>query len=129
MLDSFDLSSIDQDRSKWVRLGLNDMEAQVKHSGPSDQERFRQKLVRAGIMKQVRDSISINNGRGDDFFRAYAEQFITDWRGVEMNGEANPKYDLDLMGKILGKSGTAFAAVREAIEDETDFFSGNDSGS
>jgi len=84
-------------------------------------------LVKAKIMRESKGNISIADGREDDFFRAYAKQFIIGWRNVEFDGVANPDYDHGQMGQVLGARGVAFTAVREAIEDETDFFSGNGS--
>lgn len=126
---AFDLSRLEGDHRRWVRTGLDDMEVEIKHVGPREQERFRQKMVADGILKQSAEGIHINRGREEAFFKAYALAYITDWKNVEVGVEKNPPFDPDHMGKVLGQSDQALQSVRKALEDESDFFSASGNGS
>lgn len=116
-----DLSKIEEPKRRWISLGgaLAGVEVEIRHVGPKDQERFRQKLMRSGILKDT----GIASGRETDFFRAYAEAFITDWRG-DIKPEGTP-YDAEKMGRVLGAYSVAFEQVGKAVAEEADFFSGN----
>jgi hypothetical protein len=133
---ALDLERLDEQPTRWMALGgaLTGVDVLVKYSGPREQERFRQKLIRARIMKEDSRTggITINSGRDVDFFKAYAEQYIVDWRG-DIKGGANgaaPPYSAEQMGRVLGQYRIAFEQIAASLEDETGFFSasGNDSG-
>jgi hypothetical protein len=126
---AFDIGRLDEERTRWIRVGLDDMEVQIRHSGPHDQERWRARLVKANILKQTTDGISIKQGRAADFFLAYVKQHVIDWKNVKIGDIENPEYDADRMAKVIGQSDTVFRAVRTAVEDETDFLSESDNGS
>lgn len=127
-MGAFDIAKLDSIDPLWVRIGLDDMEVEIRHQGPRDQERWRQKMAARKILKRSKDGTpEIAKGQEEAFFRAYAEEFITDWRNVILSGQENPPYDVAVMGKILGQSSGALTAVMEAIGDESGFFSRNGS--
>ena len=124
-----DLSRLEEQRRRWVALSghLSGVEVEIRHVGPKEQEKFRQKMVRLGILKQTEAGHSINGGRAEDFFRAYAENYITDWRGdIKPEGTA---YSAEAMGRVLGAYTVAFEKVTKALSEEADFFFGNGSAS
>ena len=126
---SFNLNKLDEERQLWIRTGLEDMEIQVKHSGPGEQERFRARMVRLNILKQTQDGVSIKPGKSKDFFFEYAKQYVTDWRNLIVNDQENPEFDVKAMGSVLEKSDSALSALKTALEEESDFLSVNGSGS
>lgn len=127
-MGSFDISRLNAP-PRWVRVGLDDMEVELKHVGPRDQERWRQKMIASGILKKGTAGAEINRGREEQFFRAYAEEFIEGWRNLIVNGQENPDYSAEMMGHVLGQSTTAFNAILEALGDELHFFSRNGNAS
>lgn len=119
-----DLTKIGEAKSRWISLGdpLTGVEVEVIHCGPRDQERFRKKLTRDGVLKNG----EIATGREDAFFQAYAEKYVTDWRGDIHGGDASgptPPYNAAQMGTVLGAYSSAFEAVSKAVLEEADFFS------
>jgi hypothetical protein len=126
---AFDLGRLDNIPPRWVRVGLEDMEVQIAHVGPAEQEKYRQGLVSKGILRSNDKGGGINSGREDDFFEAYAMKYIKGWRNLSIGGVENPPYDPYQMGRVLATSDQAFAAVTRAVGDEADFFSVNGSGS
>lgn len=126
---AFDLSRLDDIGPRWVRVGLDDMEVQIAHVGPREQERWRQALVSQGIMRVGKAGHEIARGRELDFFHAYAERYVLGWRNITIDGVENPPYDIKIMAtRVLAKSDNAFKAVAAAVEDETLFFSTNGDG-
>jgi hypothetical protein len=127
-----DLNKLDEQHRRWIDLGgaLAGVEVEIRHVGPREQERFRQRLVRAGVLKQSAEGHNINSGREVEFFYQYAKQYITDWRGpIKLGDEENPTYSPEQMGRVLGAYGVAFEQVTKAVLEEVDFFSSNGSGS
>ena len=126
------LEDLDKPHSRWVRLGgaLEGVEIEVQYAGPEEQDKFRQKLVRAGVLKQDKlGNYNINAGRSKEYFRLYAQKYITGWRGdIKLGDEDNPAYDPQQMGAVLGAYGSAFEQVAKELEDDTDFFSRNGDG-
>lgn len=129
-----DLSRIGEERRRWVSIGATfpGVEVEVRFAGPERQEKFRQKLIRNGVMR-VKDGVfSINAGREGDWFKAFAEAFITDWRGdIKMTPEddAVPEYTPELMARVLANHTEAFTSVSKAIDEEAEFFFQNGNGS
>lgn len=126
---AFDLARLKGEHRRWVRVGLDDMEVEIRHAGPAAQEKFRQRMVAAGILKHGESGIAINVGRTEAFFHEYAKQHVTGWRNLILNGKTDPEFDASEMGKILEASGDAFSAVAKAVGEEADFFSVNGAGS
>ena len=127
-----DLERIGDVPRRWLRLNglLDGVEVELRHTGPRDQERWRQRLVRDGVMKMSADApggVKINTGREDAFFKAYAEQYITDWKG-DITPKGTP-YDAEKMGQVLGAYTDAFTQIRDAVGEEVSFFSENGSAS
>ena len=127
-----DLEQLDKPHSRWIRLtqALEGVEIELLYAGPEEQERFRQKLIRAGVLRQDKNgNVNINSHRESEFFRLYALKYITGWRGdIKLGNEENPAYDSAKMGAVLGAYGSAFAQIAAELEDETDFFSQNGGG-
>lgn len=127
---TFDLSVLDKEApQRWVRCGLEDMEIEIRHAGPRDQEQFRRRLVREGILRSAKDGGEIAPGRDEAFYQALAERYVTGWRNVEFDGEKNPPYDVARMGKVLGKFEVVLKAMSAALAEEADFFSATSAGS
>ncbi len=127
-----DLGRLDEHRERWVPLSgaLSGVEVLVRHVGPREQEKFRQKMVREGILKHTEAGHTINSGRADDFFRAYAERYIADWRGdIRLGDTPDPPYNYEQMGRVLGKYAAAFEDVTRAVSEEAVFFSEDGSSS
>jgi len=124
----FDLARLSDPHRKWIRIGLEDIEVEVRHVGPKDQERFRQKLIRDGIIKSA-EGIQFNQGRFDSFCEAFAEQYVTNWRNLKINDVENPPYSAKTMGDLLLKYAGAMTAISESLKDEADFFTESGDGS
>lgn len=117
------LDELDRVRSRWLPLAgqLRGVDLLIRYGAPREMERFRQKLIRLGVLKSGRGDggPEINAGRDDEFFRLYAENFILDWRGdIKPEGTA---YSPEVMGKVLGGT-EAMAQVKAAVEDAEGFF-------
>jgi len=131
MLDLLQIGQAAEKR-RWIVLGgaLAGVEIEIVHVGPRDQERFRQKMVSAGILRASEGGQSINRGREDDFFRSFAERYVTDWRGeIRQGDDTSPAYSPEAMGRVLGAYSVAFEQVTKALAEEADFFSVNGDGS
>jgi hypothetical protein len=128
-----DLSKIAEPKTRWITLHqpLDGVELQIRHVGPRDMERFRQRMIRAGIMKSD-PGVVINAGRDTAFFEGFAEAFICDWRGdIRATPDAKdcPAYTPAAGGMLLAYSSIAFEQVSKAVGEEADFFSVNGKGS
>jgi hypothetical protein len=120
-----DLEQIAKPKNRWLSLTgqLSGVDVLVRYATPKEQERFRQKLVREGVLKTSQGSSSINMGREDDFFSAFAKSYILDWRGdIKPEGTT---YDAGQMGRILGASQSAFSQISDAVTEEADFLAEN----
>jgi hypothetical protein len=124
-----DLTTLDQERRRWIQMSgaLTGVELEVRHSGPKEQERFRQALIRSGVMKPSPSGVEINSGREADFFKAYAEKYVTGWRG-DIQPEGAP-YDAAKMGAVLGAVNGALEQITRALGEEADFFPQSGGGS
>lgn len=125
-----DFSQLDTGNDRWIALPapLAGVHLRVRHTGPREQERFRKRMAREGILKNG----EIAEGRDNDFFIAYARAFILDWKGdiVSKPGDTEcPPYTPEVMGKVLGKYTTAFESVTRALGEEADFFPQNGASS
>lgn len=117
---------LDRERTRWLKMTspAGTIELLVKYASPREAERFRQKLVREGIMKVKDGTHTINTGRDRDFFREYAAYYVLNWRGdIEVD------YNPDQMALLLSASNTAYEQLAAAISDEASFFTGNDNAS
>lgn len=125
-----DLDRLDAPKQRWIGLPvpLAGVEILLKHCSPRDGERFRQKLVRDGVLRSARsDGWDINQGRQDDFFAALCQWFILDWRG-DITPEGAP-YDAFKMGRVLGASNSIFEYVTKHMTDDMTFFEPDGGGS
>ncbi len=116
------LDDLGKTQNRWMPMSgkLSGLDVLLKYSSPRESERFRQKLVRDGILKSGKGGWQINSHREDDFFKAFAEFYVLDWRG-----DINPKdapYDAGQWGRVLAESGSAFEQVSNAISEDEDFF-------
>ena len=124
-----DLQGIGEPRQRWLELGgqFRGVEVMIKESTPRGAERFRQRLARAGILRAGKnEGWQINSGREDDFFRSYAEEYISDWRG-----EITPKdapYNTVQMGALLGASNSLFEQISNTITEDASFFVSSNGG-
>lgn len=126
----FDLDQLDQAKTRWLKVGLGDMEIEFKRVTPKDTDRFRKRLIDEGVGIITRDGrFSVNRGRESDWYASLAATYVTGWRNVSINGTVNPPYDPKIMGDVLSKSRLVFQAVDSAIEEEGYFFSVNGDGS
>jgi len=126
-----DLSSIRKERRRWVELsGLAaGVEVEIRHVSPKDHERFREKMIREGILKKGEGS-QIAAGRFGDFCREFARAYVTAWRGdIKLGDQENAEYSPELMGTVFEASAAALTAVTEAARDEAAFFSESGSAS
>ncbi len=124
-----DLEALDQEHTRWIAMGgaLAGVDLEIRHVGPKQQEKFRQKMIRDGILKKADGGVEIASGRQDDFFRAYAEHYVSNWRGqIKPEGAV---YDPKIMGIVLGKYQIAFEQIGKALSEEADFFSQNGAAS
>ena len=118
-----DLNNLDRVRQRWFHLSglLRGVEVLIKNASPREAERFRQRLVRQGVLRAGRDEgWQINAGREDDFFRMFADYYILDWKG-DIKPEGTD-YSAEAMGRVLGASQAAFEQISNAISEESDFF-------
>ena len=123
-----DLDQLDQRQQRWVPLvgSLKGVELLIAQSNPREGERFRQVLIRQGVMRLKDGQVSINGGREDDFFRMFAEKYVLNWRG-DIKPEGT-EYTIEKMGRFLGVSTEAFDQVTQAISEDADFFASNGTG-
>jgi hypothetical protein len=127
-----DLSRIGEERRRWVPLkgSLAGIEVEIRHAGPEAQEKFRQKLVRIGVLRSKDGAIGINPGRESDWFKSYAEAYVTDWRGpIKLGEQDNPPYTAEQMARVLATHSDALEVITAALSEEADFFSQNGNGS
>ena len=124
-----DLSTLKQEHTRWVGVAaFPDVRLMVRHVGPEAMEKFRQKLVRAGIVKKD-EGLQWNDGRFADWCAAVATECMVDWEGVKLNPEDSGAYTPDGGKELLLRVHGAGRAVMEALTDEAGFFSENGSGS
>ena len=124
----FDLGRLDGDHQRWVRVGLGDMEVLIRHVGPKDQERFRQKMIHEGIIKK-QEGVEINSGRFEAFCSSFVRQYVMDWRNVVIEGVENPPYAEATMASLTAQWNSVMASIGEALREEAAFFSPNGDGS
>ena len=99
----------------------------IKYSSPRQSEKFRQKLVREGVLKSSKSGHpEINSGRQDDFFRLFAEFYVLDWKG-EIIPKDSP-YSAEKMGAIFGGYTPGFEQVNNAIQEDQIFFAPTNGG-
>ena len=124
----FDINQLDKKPHRWVPLvgSLKGVDLLIVQTNPREGERFRQLLVRQGVMKLKDGQVSINGGREDDFFKMFAEKYVLNWRG-DIKPEGT-EYSVDQMGRLLGISTEAFDQVTQAISEDADFFASNGQG-
>ena len=120
---------------RWVELQghLSGVDVLVRFCSPRESQKFKRRMVTLGIMKYGKSGeFDLNAGREEDFFKAYAEFYILDWRGdVHEGGEDGPApaYSAKAMGSVLAASNEAFDLVDKAILEEAAFFAKRSSGS
>jgi hypothetical protein len=128
-----DLSSLQQEHSRWVRLGgaLEGVEVQLRHRTMREREQFERRMISTGIMKK---DGGVNQGRLSDFISAYTEHVIIGWRipdrflSEEAKGQI-PTYQPEEMAKLLDASPASLDLIVTEVKDETAFFSQNGNGS
>lgn len=127
MSDSFDLSALSEDASRWIRVNLDDMEILMRRITPEAFSAFRRKMVSVGIVNKKDQEP--NAGRFLDYHKALAREFILGWRNVLIDGVENPDYDAEKMGYFMTRSVAIQEAVTSALTEEQAFFSRNGKGS
>lgn len=128
MPESFDVSKLQETNTRWVRVGLDDMEVQIRRVTPEQFAAFQRRMVSHGIVKKGKD-FEINPGRFMDYHKAWAREFVTGWKNLIVDGQENPPYDPDKMGFFMGQSVAIQSSLGEAMTEEQAFFSRNGSGS
>lgn len=121
-----DLDMLGQERTKWHPLtgALQGVEMLIRYASPGEGERFRQQMIREGILRNTRDAgIDINVGRSKDYFREWAKKWVLDWRGdVKPEGT---KYTPELLGQVLDQYRPAHTQLNVATLEEEGFFDSN----
>jgi hypothetical protein len=126
---SFDLAQLASERRRWVRVGLGDMEIEIRRVGPAERDRYHNKMVRDGVMRPEDKGGGINTGREMAFYRAMAETYVTDWKNVRMGGEDGVPFTHERMGIALAQSNALVRAVTSAVAEDADFFDESESAS
>jgi len=110
---------------RWLELTghLKGVEILIILATPKEGERFRQRLVRRGVVKHDRNLPKA--GREDEYFQMIAETYILDWKG-DVHPEGTP-YSSEKMGAALGDIPSLFQQVMEAIGEDSVFFGQNGS--
>jgi hypothetical protein len=122
-MDYIDLNGLDEPHTRWVSFG--GVEFLLKYASPRESDKFRRSLMAKGIMRQKDGGLEINAGRESDFYRAFAEQYVLDWRGqIRPAGTA---YTPELMARVLAGHGGILRAIQEAISEDEAFFGNNGS--
>lgn len=128
---ALDLSILGTERRRWVESSLWPGAAfEIKHAGPEEQEKFRQRLMRDGIIS-TKPGEFINQGRAEAFFLAYAGKYVTDWRGVRLTASdtEDATFTPERMAEVLKKSTATFEQIGRALSEEADFFPASGNGS
>ena len=122
-MDYIDLNGLDEPRTRWVSFG--GVEFLLKYASPRESDKFRRWLLSKDIMRHKDGTIEIRAGREMEFYRAFATQYVLDWRGqIRPEGTA---YSADGMAKILAGRGDVLRAIQEAISEDEAFFAPNGS--
>lgn len=127
-----DLGTMGQDPQEWISLGghLAGVDVLVRFCSPEQSQKFKRRMVSKGIMKYGRNlEFDVNAGREKDFFIAYAEFYILDWRGDVHQGGEPVDYNSKAMGSVLASSNMAFDQIDKAILEEERFFAKRSNGS
>lgn len=127
------LSALPDDATRLLQLPepLSAISVRLRHIGPTGQQRFHDKMVQQGVLK-AGAGFEINSGRHDAFLKALSERYILGWEGDFRLTDADaetPEFSHEEMAKILGKFGSAYLAVLNAMTEESAFFSQNGDGS
>jgi len=120
-----DLSKVDEERSTWITLTgpLEGIELEVKHVGPGLREQFRQRMVKAQILKPGQDGHQCAQGKERQWYTALAKLYILDWRGpIKLGDDEDVPYSPELMGTVFFAYRAAWEEVEKAIEEEERFF-------
>lgn len=119
MLHELNVEEMDRPRTRWVKVG--NIEIQVRYSAPIETDRFRRRLMQSGIARFNKDGrFEANVGREGDFYKAFAEHYVLDWRGnIKPEGT---KYTAELMGQALSKIGPLLEALKTVIDEDDRFF-------
>lgn len=130
----FDLESIDQLRTKWIDLPppFDGVQLLVKYASPLVSERFKAAMLHKGIMRRTKEGvIDTAPGRDVDYLRAYAKEYVLDWRETSPGAikPAGAPYNSDQMAGMLGAARPVFESVEAAIADTDGFFGSGVSGS
>ena len=123
---SIELSKLTEVKSAWIELSgpFSGMELLVRSSTPRGSEKFRQKLVRRGVLKHGKHGTDLAPGRDGDFFAAYVDEYVLDWRG-----DCEPKeYDRDLMVELLCNNTDLLGQLSLVLEGDSDFFVSDNGG-
>jgi hypothetical protein len=128
MAELFDVSQLDTCQTRWVRVGLNDMEVELKRVTPEQFSAFQRRMVSFGVVAKGKGQ-EINSGRFVDYHVAFAREFLVGWKNLVVNGVKNPPYDPEQMGHLMARSSAIQQAVGEATTEEQAFFSRNGSAS
>lgn len=128
------LSEVAGERKRWVQLeALPQIEIQIRLRNLADQERFRKRMTQRGLLKERKGRIEIPEDKIPEFAVAWAEYFVTDWRGdftIEPNETERPKFDHEALARyVFCEVPGTLTQAREAVEDEASFFSQNGNGS
>ena len=123
-MDSLDLDSIEQPRERWLSCGK--VEFLVRYCSPREADTFRRRMIQDGVLRHTKDGVDVNPGREGAYYKAFAEQYVIDWRGpIKPEGTV---YSADRMGRVLANRGDIKLAIEEAVTRAEAFFVSNGTG-
>lgn len=125
-----DLEDGKRPKTRWVPFDghLVGVEILVEFLGTEQRQKFLARLESDGITRPTKDDpMKVNLGRERAFFRAWAKQYVRDWRVAEGFPPETIKpqgaaFDADKMGDVLAQYPRAFELLLNAIGDENAFF-------
>lgn len=112
-----DLDTLEQPRTRWLDCG--GVRFLVRYVNTKDSEKWRQAMIRLGIIKS-KGGLEVNPGREDDWFLALAKQYVVDW-----DGEIKPagtKYTPEKMAQVLAARRDVLNYIAESIAETEAFF-------
>lgn len=120
-MDTLDIDEIDKPHERWVDYGK--VGFLVRYASPHETDLFAARLAKEGVGTGGRNgSVQPTEGHEKEFYRAFAQHYIRDWRGnIVIKGE-KVRYSSDEMARILSGHGGIFRAIMRAINDADAFF-------
>lgn len=119
-----------QERQQWLPLSgpYAGVELLLRQATPAAAEKWRHGLMRVGIMRQTREGgLDTNPGRVDDYFRAFTERYVLDWRG-DVRPQGTP-FSLDVMTDHVKGNLSLYETICKAVGEDSVFFPSSNGGS